>query len=110
MHTNTFVHQRFDQISAQGRRDIFVNQETFRSTTNPSTAGFRIENNAKRLFGIGSFVDVDVHDAFEVGKDRHAGLALDQTNKALATTRDDHVDIVDSSQHCSHGLTVAGRD
>ena len=87
-----------------------MDQQTFRSTTNPSAAGFSVKNNAKRLFGISRFVNVDVNDAFEVGKDRHASLALDETDKALATTRDDHVDIVDSAQHCGHGLTVTGRD
>ena len=87
-----------------------MDQQTFRSATNSSAASFSIEHNAKRLIGIGILVNVDVNDAFEVGKDRHASLALDETDKALATTRDDHVDIVDSAQHCGHGLTVTGRD
>ena len=51
-----------------------------------------------------------MHDAFEMGKDRHARLALHQPHKPLATARHDHVDEICHGQHLAHRRPVAGGD
>ena len=62
-----------------------------------------------RLFEIGFGVDINVHDAFEMGEDRHARLGLHPRDQAFAAARHDHVDgAVEAGQHGADGGAVAG--
>ncbi len=52
-----------------------------------------------------------MHDAFEMGEDRHARLGLHPRDQALAAARHDHVDgAVQAGEHGADGGAVAGRD
>ena len=45
-----------------------------------------------RLVEIGGAIDIDMHDAFEMGEHRHARLALHALDQALAAARHDDVE------------------
>ena len=87
-----------------------MDQQALGRAANPGPAGFGVHHDLTGLFGIRILVDIDVHDAFQMGKDRHAGLALDQSDKALTATRNDHVHMVSHGQHLADRRSITGRD
>ncbi len=83
-----------------------VDQQAFHGTADPRAAGFGVQHDLQRHGGVGCGTDIDMADAFEMGKDRHARLALDKPDKPLAAAWHDHVDMVGGGQHRRHGGTV----
>ena len=48
-----------------------------------------------------------MHDPFKMGKNRDPGFALNESNQAFATPRNDYIDIVGHPQHPAYSLAVA---
>ena len=51
-----------------------------------------VDDDPQRLVEIGRPIDVDVHDAFEMGEHRHARLALNPLDQAFSPARHDDVE------------------
>ena len=109
-HLDAGVDQRPDHPLPDGVGHVAVDQQAFGGAADTGPAGLGVEHHAQRLFRVGGLVDVDVHDAFEMGKDGHARLGLHQPDQPLAAARHDHVDGVGHGQHFLHRGAVAGGD
>ena len=106
-HFDASVQQRLDHALANRPRHFLMDQQTFSRAANAGAAGLGVQNDFQNLLGVGVFIDIDVHDAFEVGKDRHPRFALHQTDQPLAAARDDHINRVGHGQHLAHRGAVA---
>mmetsp|Transcript_28776 Transcript_28776/g.54625 ORF Transcript_28776/g.54625 Transcript_28776/m.54625 type:complete len:451 (-) Transcript_28776:2150-3502(-) len=108
MHMHARIHQGAHDALPDRCRHILMDQQAFGSTANTSPPCLGIEHNLENFFRIGVLVDIDMHDAFEVGKDGNTRLALHQPHKTLAATGHNHIDGVGHGQHFAHRGAVAG--
>jgi hypothetical protein len=69
-----------------------VDQQRLGGATNAGAAQLRIDDDPRRPREVGGAIDIDVHDALEVGEDRDTRLALDAFDQASAAARHDHVE------------------
>ncbi len=69
-----------------------MNEQGLGGAADAHATHFRVDHDPDRLVQIGCPVDVDMHDALEMGEDGHPRLALHPLNEALAAARDDHVE------------------
>ena len=86
-----------------------MDQQAFSRSTNAGATGFGVQHDLQDFFRVSIFIDIDVHDPFEVGKDRDTGFALYQANQTLAAARYNHVNRVGHGQHLTDCRTVACR-
>ena len=106
-HFDSCIHQRAQNALPDGVDNIAVDKQTLRRATDACAACFGVQHNVQRFDRIGINVDIDVHNALEVSKHRHPRLALNQTDKALAAARNDHIDEIRHFQHFRHRRSVA---
>jgi len=84
-----------------------VDQQAFGRAADARAPGLGVHHHAQRFFGVGSGIDIDVHDPLEMSKDRHPRLGLHEPHEPLAAARHDHVDGVGHGQHLAHCGAVA---
>ena len=100
--------QSLDQWFGQPVGIVFVNQQGFCSATYSGAAQFGIEDDIDGHVEICGFVDIDMNQTFQVGKDRYTGIALHPLNQPLAASWDNYIDIaVQAFQHFSHCSAVS---
>ncbi len=76
-----------------GVDQLAVDEQGFGGAANASAAHLGIEHDVHRQIAVGGFVDIDMHDAFEMGEDGHARFVLHPLDQAAAAARHDDVDI-----------------
>ena len=92
------------------RRAGRVDQQRLGRAADAGAAQLGVEHDGARHGEIGGGIDIDMAVAVEMGEDRHARLALDARDQALAAARHDHVDAaVEARQHLADGGAVARR-
>ena len=91
-HRATRGDQRFDERGQHRRRGGAVDQQRLGGAADAGAAHLRIDDDRDRLVEVGGAVDVDVHEAFEMGEDGHPRLALHALDQALAAARHDDVE------------------
>ena len=74
---------------ALGLEEGAVDQQAFRRAADAGAAGLGVQDHPPRLREVGGPVDVDVHDALEMGEDRDPRLGLHPADEALAAARHD---------------------
>ncbi len=84
-HFDTGVDQRADHALTKGIDHTVVDQKALGRTANTCAPGFGVKHDIQRFLRISGSVDIDVHNTFQMRKDRHARFALHQPDKALAT-------------------------
>jgi hypothetical protein len=101
------VATRVDRFLPQGDR-ILVNEQALGRAADAGAPGLGVQHHLERFVAVGRLVDIDMHDAFEMGEDRHPRLALHKTHQPLAAARYDHVDILRHGQQFAYCRPVAG--
>ena len=91
-HLDTGIDQGPDHAFANGLGDTLMDQQTLRRAADARAPCLGVQHHFKRFFRVGLGVDIDMHNPFEVRKDRHARLTLHQPDKSLTAPRHDHVD------------------
>ena len=109
MYPNTCVDQSLQHARANRVHDVFVNQQTLRCATNSGAAGLGVQNHIQRFDRIGVFVEVDMHDALKMRKNRHPRFALHKANKPFATAWHDHINRIHHRQKLLHSSAITGR-
>ena len=89
--------------------ELPVEQQALHRAADAGAPGLGVQHHLGRHRRVGGRTDIDVADAFEMGKDRHPRLALDEPDEALAAARHDHVDMLGHRQHLRHRGAVAHR-
>ena len=84
-----------------------INQQAFSRTADPGATRFGIQQHGARFFQISARINVDVANPFKVGENRHASLALHQSDKPFTTTRYNHVNVIRCLNHSRNGSAVA---
>ncbi len=103
--------QRVDDGLEVGRDDFLVDEQGFGGAADAGAAHLGVGDHADSDIEIGAFVDIDVDQPFEMGKDRDAGLGLDAAHQALAAAGDDNVDgATKALEHFSHGRSICRWD
>ena len=99
-----------DEPGALVRKQRAVDQQALRRAADAGAPRLGIEDDLTRFFDVGGLVDIDVHDAFKMGENRHTGLGLHAGDETFAATRDDHVDHAAHAQHLADCGPVGRRD
>ncbi len=81
-----------------------MDEQGLRGAADAGAAHLGVDDDLHRLVEVGRPVDVDVHDALEMGEDRHARLALHPLDQALAAARHDDVErSAEALEHLADG-------
>jgi len=81
-------HQRLERRRGAGA----IDQQRFGRAADAGAAHLGVEHDRFRHIEFGGAVDIDVVDAFQMRKHRHARFGFDAGDQALAAARHDHVD------------------
>ena len=104
-----FFHQRLDDRLEVCANNILVHQQGFGGPANTGAAHLGVEGHADGLVEIGGAVDIDVHQTFEMRKDRYPGFGLHTRDQRLAAARHDDVDIaLEPLEHFAHRGAIGG--
>ena len=97
--------QRVDQLPQQERGDRAMHEQGFGCAADPGSPHLGVDDDPQRLVEIHGTIDVDMHDAFEMGEHRHPRLTLNALDQALSSARHDHVErAVEALKHLAHRL------
>jgi len=87
-----------------------VDEQRFRRAAYADPPHLGVDNDRLGHVEISGAIDIDVTNAFEVGKHWHPRLPLNALDQALAATGHNDVDrAVEASQHLANCVAVAGR-
>ena len=100
--------KRFYQSRHARLQHVFMDQQRFHGTTNTIAIGFSIFRNGDCFVDIGRFIDIDVADAIKVLDNRHTCLLTDARHQALATTRNDHINVIIKRKQGTDSCTIGG--
>src|SRR5690606_12035996 len=102
-----FGDQGGDDGLEMGARHVLVDEQGFGRAANAGAAHLGVEGDGDGLVEIGAPVDIDMDQALEMGKDRHAGLGLDPGDQRFAAPGHDDVDIaVEALEHFANRFPV----
>ena len=93
------------------RRQGPIDEQRLGGPADAGAAKLRIQGDVPCHAEIGAGMHVDMANAFEMGEDRHARLALHALDEALAAARHDDIDrAVEAGKHGADRAAVARRD
>ncbi|MNY09994.1 hypothetical protein D3C86_1429450 [compost metagenome] len=102
--------QGFDERLEMRGNGSGIHQQCLSRAANAGASHLGVDDDTFCHVEIGGFVDIDVADAFQMRKDRHAGFRLHPSHEALAAARHDDINsAVQAAEKRADGRTVGHR-